>query len=164
ALYDERGRMFGSAPAGMPTLDQSALMTAIQRSKAMGVEAESGEPIALHPLHIADGSLVIAAFAGRAAEAAALTDARQRMLVTALITLMGTLALGFVITRLLIRPIKQLTERAEELSLRFAGRSVPRTGGELQSLVGAFEAMTNALLGHSDRLKQAHLNELQNSL
>src|SRR5262249_4566606 len=102
ALYDERGRMFGSAPAGMPTLDQSALMTAIQRSKAMGVEAESGEAIALHPLHIADGSLVIAAFAGRAAEAAALTDARQRMLVTALITLMGTLALGFVITRLLI--------------------------------------------------------------
>src|SRR5205085_739571 len=71
---------------------------------------------------------------------------------------------GLVVTRFLIRPIRLLTERAEGLSLRFAGRAVPRTGGELQSLVGAFEAMTAALLAHSERPKQAHLNELQNSL
>jgi PAS domain S-box-containing protein len=89
---------------------------------------------------------------------------RLGTLVTALITLAGSLALGWVLTRTLIRPIRQLTERAEALALRYAGRAVPRAGGELQALVGAFDAMTAALLGHSERLKQAHLTELQNSL
>ena len=163
-MFDERGLLLGTSPADMPTVEPVALTTAIARGKAMTIEAESGEPVALRPLKLAGRSLVVAAFAGHVAETAALADARQRMFVTALITLVGTLALGLVITRLLIRPIKLLTERAEELSLRFAGRSAPRTGGELQALVGAFETMTAALLGHSERLKQAHLNELQNSL
>jgi PAS domain S-box-containing protein len=163
-LFDERGLVLGTPPDEMPTVDMAALNSVLARASAMTVEAEHGEPIALRPLRLAGRSLVIAAFSGQAAEGAALADARQRMLVTALITLVGTLALGLVVTRLLIRPIKLLTERAEALSLRFAGRSAPRTGGELQSLVGAFEAMTAALLGHSERLKQAHLNELQNSL
>jgi PAS domain S-box-containing protein len=163
-LFDERGLLLGTPPADMPAFDPAVLASVLARSSAMTVEAEGGEPIALRPLRFAGRALVVAAFPGRAAEAAALGEARQRMIFTGAITLLGTLALGFLMTRLLIRPIKLLTGRAEELSLRFAGRSVPRTGGELQSLVGAFEAMTAALLGHSERLKQAHLNELQNSL
>ena len=53
---------------------------------------------------------------------------------------------------------------AEELSLRYAGRSTARGGDELDSLVASFEAMTSALLSHSERLARAHRSELQNSL
>jgi PAS domain S-box-containing protein len=164
ALLDERGQLVGTPVAESPTIDASALGTALANAKPLTTQSPEGEPIALRPFHFAGRTLVIAAFAGQAAEAAALAGARERMIFTAVITLVGTLALGLAVTRLLIRPIKLLTERAEELSLRFAGRAVPRSGGELQSLVGAFEAMTAALLTHSERLKQAHLNELQNSL
>jgi PAS domain S-box-containing protein len=164
ALFDERGVLLGTPPDEMPAVDPAVLAAAVTRPKTVTLDTGAGEPVALRSVNLGGRNLIVAAFSGRAAEAAALADAGQRMIFTALITLLGTLALGLVISRFLIRPIKLLTERAEELSLRFAGRSVPRTGGELQSLVGAFEAMTAALLGHSDRLRQAHLNELQNSL
>jgi len=163
-ILDERGQLLGTPAADTPGIDAGAAMSVLASSKDLTVRTNDGEPVALRPLQIAERSLAVAAFAGQAAEAAALADARERMIFTALITLLGTLCLGLVIARLVIRPIKLLTERAEALSLRFAGRAVPRSGGELQSLVGAFEAMTAALLGHSERLKQAHMNELQNSL
>ncbi|MCX8004658.1 MAG: PAS domain S-box protein, partial [Burkholderiaceae bacterium] len=83
---------------------------------------------------------------------------------TVLVTAVGALALGLAMVRLLIRPIRQLTARAEALALQYAGHAVPRQGGELHALVAAIEAMTAALLAHSERLKQAHLTELQNSL
>ena len=163
-LFDERGPLVSTVMAEAPAIDANALTAALANSKALTTESASGEPVALRPFQFAGRTLVVAAFAGQAAEAAALAGARERMIFTALLTLVGTLGLGLVIARLLIRPIKLLTERAEALSLRFAGRAVARSGGELQSLVGAFDAMTAALLAHSERLKQAHLNELQNSL
>jgi PAS domain S-box-containing protein len=73
-------------------------------------------------------------------------------------------AWGEDLCEVLIQPIKALTGRAEELSLRFAGRPAGRRGDELDSLVASFEAMTSALLSHSDRLARAHKSELQNSL
>ena len=163
-LLDEHGQLLVAPTTDAPEFDAAAVAAAAADARVITMQAVNGAPVAVRPLVLAGRRLLVAAFAGRAAEAAAMTEARQRMAVTALITLAGTLALGLVISRFLIRPIRLLTERAEELSLRFAGRAVPRTGGELQSLVGAFEAMTAALLAHSERLKQAHLNELQNSL
>jgi len=163
-ILDERGQLFGTPAADAPAIDAGAVTSVLANAKELTVRTDAGEPVVLRPVQLGGRAFAVAAFAGQAAESVALADARERMIVTAVITLLGTLCLGLVIARLVIRPIKLLTERAEALSLRFAGRSVPRSGGELQSLVGAFEAMTAALLGHSERLKQAHLNELQNSL
>jgi len=81
-----------------------------------------------------------------------------------LFTILATIVAGLFLSRYLIKPVKALTERAEELSLRFAGRSADRRGDELDSLVSSFETMTTALLSHSDRLARAHRSELQNSL
>jgi PAS domain S-box-containing protein len=73
-------------------------------------------------------------------------------------------AVGLALLHWLVRPIRDLTERAEEMAQRHAGRSVVRGGNEFDGLVAAFDAMTEALLAHSERLKRAHLTELQNSL
>jgi len=81
-----------------------------------------------------------------------------------LLTVAVALALAILMTRHLIDPIRQLTARAEEMAQRYAGRSVARRGNEFDALVSAFDTMTDALLAHSERLKRAHLNELQNSL
>ncbi|GMV60005.1 MAG: hypothetical protein AMXMBFR72_30980 [Betaproteobacteria bacterium] len=91
-------------------------------------------------------------------------EARARFAVVAAITLAGAVLIGAFLTHYVIRPIRRLTERAEELSLRYAGRAPARSGAEFDRLVAAFEAMTDALLGHSERLKRAHMNELQNGL
>ncbi len=90
--------------------------------------------------------------------------AGTRFAAVAVVTLAGAALLGAVLTRYVIRPIRNLTARAEELSLRYAGRAPARRGAELGRLVAAFEAMTDALLGHSERLRRAHMNELQNGL
>jgi PAS domain S-box-containing protein len=90
--------------------------------------------------------------------------ARTQFATVAAITLAGAALMGALLVRYVVRPIRRLTERAEELSLRYAGRAPARRGGEFDRLIGAFEAMTDALLGHSERLRRAHMNELQNGL
>ncbi len=90
--------------------------------------------------------------------------AGQRMALFAVLTVFASVLLGLLMTRWMIRPIQALTLRAEELSMRYAGRSVAHHGSEFDRMLNAFNAMTDALLAHSERLKKAHLNELQNSL
>jgi len=120
--------------------------------------------VLLQPLLLADQRLLLSVAVPKASQRLALAQSREQLVSVATLTLLAALLLAAVLQRLLIRPIRRLTERAEELALRYAGRSVPRYGNELDSLVVSFDAMTDALLGHSDRLKRAHLNELQNSL
>ncbi|MCU0951297.1 MAG: response regulator [Burkholderiaceae bacterium] len=79
-------------------------------------------------------------------------------------TVAAAIVLGLLMMRCLVEPARQLTQRAEEMAQRYAGRSVTRRGNEFDALFSAFDAMTDALLAHSERLKHAHLNELQNSL
>ncbi|GAB4477825.1 MAG: hypothetical protein OHK0044_24410 [Burkholderiaceae bacterium] len=88
--------------------------------------------------------------------------ARTRLATAAAITLVGTALIGALLVHYVVRPIRALTVRAEELSLRYAGRAPARRGAEFDRLVAAFEAMTDALLAHSERLRRAHMNELQN--
>jgi PAS domain S-box-containing protein len=95
---------------------------------------------------------------------AVLAAGRHQFVAVAGLTLAMCLLLGLVLSRVLIQPIRRVTERAEELAQRYAGRSVRRSGNEFDALVGAFDAMTGALLAHSERLKRTHLSELQNSL
>jgi PAS domain S-box-containing protein len=163
-LFDAGGALVGTMAGALPDVAAATLAEVTAAGTPRTVEATGGERIELRPHALAGRALVVGGFPVPAAEAVALAEARRRLVITALITLLGTLVLGIFVSRTLILPIRQLTGRAEELSLRYAGRAVARRGGELQSLVGAFDAMTAALLGHSERLKQAHLNELQNSL
>ncbi len=90
--------------------------------------------------------------------------ARTRFATVAVITLAGAALIGALLAHYVVRPIRRLAESAEELSLRYAGRAPARRGGEFERLVAAFETMTEALLGHSERLRRAHMNELQNGL
>jgi two-component system sensor histidine kinase/response regulator len=94
----------------------------------------------------------------------ALSDSSRSFGAVVLFTILATIIGGVYLTRHLIRPIKTLTDRAEELSLRYAGGTVQHKGDELDSLVSSFDAMTTALLSHSDRLSRAHIAELQGSL
>jgi PAS domain S-box-containing protein len=91
-------------------------------------------------------------------------SARMQFATVAAITLAGAALMGALLARYVVVPIRRLAERAEELSLRYAGRAPARRGGELDRLAVAFEAMTDALLAHSERLRRAHMNELQNGL
>ena len=59
------------------------------------------------------------------------------------------------------RPLRALTDRARALSQRFAGSEIEPKRGEVASLVASFDAMTAALLNHSERLQRAHATELQ---
>jgi PAS domain S-box-containing protein len=120
--------------------------------------------VLMQPLSVLDQPLMLTVLVSKGAQRPALVQGREQLARVALLTLLAALLLGVVLTRYLIQPIRSLTERAEELALRYAGRAVQKHGNEFDSLVASFDAMTDALLGHSDRLKRAHLNELQNSL
>ncbi|HSQ10536.1 MAG TPA: PAS domain S-box protein, partial [Burkholderiaceae bacterium] len=120
--------------------------------------------VAVRPLSLSREPVAVAALMPNAQAYTALSGSLNAFVTVVLFTIFATILAGVYLTRYLIQPVKALTERAEELSLRFAGRRVARRGDELDSLVGSFEAMTTALLSHSDRLARAHKSELQNSL
>jgi PAS domain S-box-containing protein len=120
--------------------------------------------VAVRPLSLSREPVAVAVLMPNAQAYTTLSGSLNAFVTVVLFTIFATIVAGVYLTRYLIHPVKALTERAEELSLRFAGRRVARRGDELDSLVGSFEAMTTALLSHSDRLARAHKSELQNSL
>ena len=122
------------------------------------------EDLSLRPLPIGSEPMAVAVTVPNTMAYETLSDSGRSFGAVVLFTILATIVAGIYLTRHLIRPIKALTERAEELSLRYAGRATPPKGDELDSLVGSFDAMTTALLSHSDRLSQAHMTELQGSL
>ncbi|HUL67316.1 MAG TPA: PAS domain S-box protein, partial [Burkholderiaceae bacterium] len=128
------------------------------------VGLDGRQDVSLLPLPLAGEPMAIAVMMPNDRAYHALSDPTGSFAAVVLFTILATIAAGAYLTRYLIHPIKALTGRAEELSRRFAGRPAVRRGDELDSLVASFEAMTSALLTHSDRLARAHKSELQNSL
>jgi PAS domain-containing protein len=144
-------------------LDLSAIAPVLQGGRPQFLDGPQRGTM-VRPTVLGTSRLAIVVHAAENKGNAVMAAARERLLAVVGVTLLFAVLLGLVLTRTLIRPINRLTERAEELSLRFAGRSVPRSGSEFDTLVASFDAMTEALLAHSERLKRTHLNELQNSL
>ncbi|HKO68115.1 MAG TPA: response regulator [Burkholderiaceae bacterium] len=128
------------------------------------IALDGSEDLSLRPLPIADEPMSVAVMVPNTMAYETLSDSSRSFGAVVLFTILATIVAGIYLTRHLIRPIKALTERAEELSLRYAGLATPPKGDELDSLVGSFDAMTSALLSHSERLSKAHMTELQGSL
>jgi len=153
--------------ASMPPEDAAWLQKAragIQTGSTTHIELDGNEDLSLRPLAITDQAFAVAVMVSNKMAYETLSDSSRAFGAVVLFTILATVVAGLYLTRHLIRPIKALTERAEELSLRYAGRATQHKGDELDSLVGSFDAMTTALLSHSDRLSQAHMTELQGSL
>jgi len=130
-----------------------------------GVIAMDGEiDLVLRHIALTDEPLAVAVLMPNRQAYTTLSGSLNAFATVVLFTILATIFAGLYLSRYLIKPVKALTERAEELSLRFAGRGTERRGDELDSLVSSFETMTTALLSHSDRLARAHRSELQNSL
>ena len=158
----------GRALAGSASADDPRWLDKIADRVAQGdggaIALDGARDVALRPLALLPEPLAVAVLMPNDHAYGELSDSTNAFATVVLFTILATIAAGLYLTRYLIAPVKELTERAEELSRRFAGRPAVRRGDELDSLVGSFEAMTTALLSHSDRLARAHKSELQNSL
>jgi PAS domain S-box-containing protein len=128
------------------------------------VKLAGGYDVTLAPVALSGEPVAVAVLTPNGEAYNRLSQSTESFFAVVIFAILATIAAGLYLSRYLIQPVKSLTERAEELSLRFAGRRAVRRGDELDSLVGSFEAMTTALLSHSDRLARAHKSELQNSL
>ena len=163
ALVSGRHALAASAtPADTRWLEKTARFVT-GRSSAQ-IALDGGLDIALAPLALTQQPLAVAALMPNSEAYDTLSESTEAFIAVVLFAILATIAAGLYLSHYVIQPVKALTERAEELSLRFAGRRAARRGDELDSLVGSFEAMTTALLSHSDRLARAHKSELQNSL
>ncbi|HZA94862.1 MAG TPA: HAMP domain-containing protein, partial [Burkholderiaceae bacterium] len=138
--------------------------SSVRTGATVHIALDGGEDLSLRPLPIAEQPMSVAVTVPNTMAYETLSDSSRSFGAVVLFTILATIVAGIYLTRHLIRPIKALTERAENLSLRYAGLATPPKGDELDSLVGSFDAMTSALLSHSDRLSQAHMTELQGSL
>ena len=153
--------------ATMPPVDQHWVQKAgprVRLGATTHIALEGSEDLSLRPLPIGGEPMAIAVMVSNTMAYETVSDSSRSFGAVVLFTILATIVAGIYLTRHLIRPIKALTERAEELSLRYAGRATQHHGDELDSLVGSFDAMTSALLSHSDRLARAHMTELQGSL
>jgi PAS domain S-box-containing protein len=144
----------------LETAAPAKALTATQREIRVGASA----PAVFRQLTLGGQRYAVVAAQPLELNRRVLADSRERLLAAIAVTVGGAILLGWAMTRRLVRPMRAVIERAEELSLRHAGRAVPKQGSEFDRLLAAFDAMTEALLGHSERLQRAHLTELQNSL
>ncbi len=153
--------------ASMPPEDPFWVQKArpsVRTGTAAHIALAGDEDLSLRPLAIGDDPMSVAVMIPNTRAYEALSDSSRSFGAVVLFTILATIVAGIYLTRHLIRPVKALTERAENLSLRYAGRAIQHKGDELDSLVGSFDAMTSALLSHSDRLSRAHIAELQGGL
>jgi len=157
-----RSLAVSGAPADERWLEKTA-SAVVQRTNER-VELNGGRDVTLAPLALTSTPVAVAVIMPNRDAYETLSESTEAFVAVVLFAILATIAAGLYLSHYLIQPVKALTERAEELSLRFAGRRATRRGDELDSLVGSFEAMTAALLSHSDRLARAHNSELQNSL
>ncbi|MEP6608624.1 MAG: response regulator [Burkholderiaceae bacterium] len=163
ALLAKNRVIVASMPPEDPLWVQKAA-AAVRAGETTHVALDGKEDVSLRPLAITGEPLAVAIMVSNIVAYETLSDSSRAFGAVVFFTILATIVAGIYLTRHLIRPIKALTERAEQLSLRYAGRASQRQGDELDSLVGSFEAMTSALLSHSDRLSRAHMTELQGSL
>jgi PAS domain S-box-containing protein len=163
-LGDAQRLLATTAPVVLPHGSVEDRQRVLAAGGAEFITLQGPYDVLMQPVAVLDQPLMLTVLVSKGSQRPALVQGREQLALVALLTLLAALLLGVVLTRYLIQPIRRLTERAEELALRYAGRAVPKHGNEFDSLVASFDAMTEALLGHSDRLKRAHLNELQNSL
>ncbi len=153
--------------ASVPPEDRYWLQKArpsVRAGATTHVTLDGNDDLSLRPLSIGSEPMAVAVTIPNTMAYETLSDSSRSFGAVVLFTILATVVAGIYLTRHLIRPIKALTERAEQLSLRYAGRATQHKGDELDSLVGSFDAMTSALLSHSDRLSRAHMTELQDSL
>ncbi|MGB2816621.1 MAG: response regulator [Burkholderiaceae bacterium] len=163
AIVDEQGVIAASLePEDRQWLAKGA--EAVAAGAVRHVTLTGPEDVTLRPLPIRAQPISVAVFVPNRQAFEMRSDSGRAFGIVVLFTILATVAAGLYLTRYLIRPVKALTERAEELALRYAGRATERSGDELDSLVASFEAMTSALLSHSERLSRAHKTELKNSL
>jgi len=149
---------------GLPAAAAEPAATAPVRKappRRMSVKTVLWLGLALLTLWSVGASYVMARIAG--GDGAGAVPAEQ-LAVMGVLTIVAAVVLGLALTRYLVAPIRRLTTRAEDIAQRHAGRAVARGGNEFDAMVSAFDAMTDALLAHSERVRRAHLNELQNSL
>ncbi|HRK56123.1 MAG TPA: PAS domain S-box protein, partial [Burkholderiaceae bacterium] len=163
-LVSDTGGIIQATPGGEKLLAKVSPKQWVGKIGPVRLDVGSDVSALAYPMKIGDSSVALLMSEPQAWVVKPLIFAGQRMMLFALLTVCASVLLGLLMTRWLIRPIKQLTARAEELSMRYAGRSVSQQGNEFERMLNAFGAMTDALLAHSERLKQAHLNEIQNSL
>jgi PAS domain S-box-containing protein len=161
-LGSGRALATSGAPADALWLEKTA--SSVAQRKSGLITLDGGRDVSLAPLELTGAPIAVAVMMPNSEAYDTLSESTEAFVTVVLFAILATIAAGLYLSRYLIQPVKALTERAEELSLRFAGRGAARRGDELDSLVGSFETMTTALLSHSDRLARAHRSELQNSL
>jgi PAS domain S-box-containing protein len=155
-------RLFAST---LPERDAAAQMSGIDlsltRSESRFYELGGEADLFVRPIRLGDEPLRVAVHIPESSRLQVVDRLRLLSLVGAAVTLLLSFAAAAFLSRRLGRPLRELTGRARELSQRFAGGAIEPRAGEVATLVASFETMTAALLNHSERLKQAHANELQ---
>ncbi len=121
----------------------------------------SGIGLFVRSIRAGDQPIRVLVHASEAPQAQVLDRLRGLALASAILILALSMAAAAYLSRRLGQPLRDLTERARELSQRFSGGQIPPRQGEIETLRASFDAMTSALLIHSERLKQAHASELQ---
>ncbi len=162
-LADGRGLLLGTTDTSLP-IAGSEVQRVLDSGQPAFVDASDEIDALVVPLFTAGQWLALVARLPDASLRPVMVLQREQLAGVALLAVTVAFALGLLLTRQLIEPIRSITARAEALTRRYAGHEIVRRGNEFDALVGAFDAMTEGLVSHSERLKQAHASELQNSL
>ncbi len=155
-------RVFASTLAQQLVAEQLArinLSDTVAESRFFEVDGDAD--LFVRPVRIGEQPLRVLVHVPEAFQARIVERLRTMSLAGAVLILTLSLAAAGFLSNRLGQPLRELTEKAHQLSQRFAGRRVEPWRGEVDTLVASFEAMTSALLNHSERLKQAHATELQ---
>jgi len=128
-------------------IDVSIVMASlIEERKILQEKPGANKSVIYAPIHVVDETLSVIVELDTTESRLLVGEYQKRILLTSIAVLIIVFLLGIGFTLFLLRPLKILTQRAEQTAYELSGEEISITqGNEIQHLVLSFDALVNTV-------------------
>ncbi len=157
ALLSRSGRALASSSAFIANLDLQVLTEAFQKKiPVYRTETSSRKTRVYLPILLVDQAFVILVQLDSASAYRLLDKGLQHSAAYASLILTGSILLGILVLRWVLRPLRRLRAQAERTAVEVTGQSIPTVyRDEIAAVVQVLETLTDRLVKHNRELAEA---------
>lgn len=143
-------------------IEREALLTSLEEERRVHIEQPSGDTVIFYaPVHIVDDKFSLIVEMDISESLLLLAKYGRQITVTSLYLLLFALLVGGLLTLYHVRPLKQLTKKAESVAHDLSGEEIAIAGGnEIQHLVRSYEILVETVERYAKDRMRAEANLL----
>ncbi|MCP5158475.1 MAG: response regulator [Gammaproteobacteria bacterium] len=151
------GQMLASNPALIRNLDAQAVTEAFEKKIPIyRVDAATRKTRVYLPILVVDHAFVVLIQLDSASAYHLLDEGLRHSAAYVMLILLGSILLGILVLRVVIRPLRRLRLRAERIALEVTGQEIDiGNHDEIAAVVQVLETLTGRLIKHNQELLEA---------